>query len=452
MNITIVGCGKVGSAIAIKLIEENHNITVIDTNPEKISHITEELDVLGIVGNGSSSEVLSEASVENTDVFIAVTGSDELNLLCCLFAKHLGKCHAIARVRNHIYGKEIDFIRKQLGFSAIINPEFAAAREISRILRLPAAVNVDTFADGRVYLVKFPLKDSHKFDSVPLKDIPNKFGCDVLVCAVERDDKVVIPNGDFELKAGDVVSVVAQKEKVLEFIKKLDLPVKQVKNAMIVGGGTIGYYLAENLISHNIDVRIIEQNQERCEILAELLPEASIIHGDGTDRKLLIAEGLEATEGFVPLTNLDEENVLLTLFAKKYSNAKLVTKINRLDFDDVLETLEMGSIVYPKYLTCDFVIQYVRALSNRQGNYIKNLYHILDNRVEALEFTVKEESAITNIPLSELKLKKNLLIGCISRDNVSIIPRGNNMIKVGDTVVVIAEGYGLSDICDILER
>lgn len=452
MNITIVGCGKVGAALATKLIDEGHNITVIDINSERIQHITDELDVLGIVGNGSSNAILSEAATDKSDVFIAVTGSDELNLLCCLFAKKAGKCHAIARVRNPIYGTEIDFIRKQLGFSAIINPELATAREISRILRVPAAANVDTFADGRVYLVKFQLNNVQKIESMALKDIPSKLGCDVLICAVEREEGIVIPTGDFKFKNGDVVTFVSTREKVLEFFKKLDLPTKQVKNTLIVGGGTIGYYLAKDLIEHNIKVSIVEQDVKRCDELAELLPEATILHGDGTDKKLLLSEGLPSSEAFVPLTNLDEENVLLSLFAKEYSAGKIVTKINRLEFDDILENLDMGSVIYPKYLTCDFILQYIRALQNESGNNIKTLYHILHDSVEAIEFTVHEESDITDIPLYKLKLKKNLLICCITRGEKIIVPRGNDEIKVGDSVIVVTLQKGLNDIRDIAVR
>ena len=452
MNITIVGCGKVGAALAAKLIDEGHNITVIDVNSERIQRITDELDVLGIVGNGSSNAILSEAATDKSDVFIAVTGSDELNLLCCLFAKKAGKCHAIARVRNPIYGTEIDFIRKQLGFSAIINPELATAREISRVLRVPAAMNVDAFADGRVYLVKFNYKDVEVLKDVPLKDFSDKLGCNVLICAVERGEEVIIPNGEFILHDGDVVTFVSTREKVIDFFKKLELPTKQVKNTLIVGGGTIGYYLAKDLIEHNIKVSIVEQNVNRCDELADLLPEATILHGDGTDKKLLLSEGLPNSEAFVPLTNLDEENVLLSLFAKKYSSGKIVTKINRLEFDDILENLDMGSVIYPKYLTCDFILQYIRALQNESGNNIKTLYHILHDSVEAIEFTVNEESDVTDIPLYKLKLKKNLLIGCITRGDKVIIPRGNDEIKVGDSVIVVTLQKGLNDIHDIAIR
>lgn len=445
-----MGCGKVGSALASKLSDEGHNITIIDTNANKIQRITEELDVMGIIGNGSSINVLTEAGMDNADLLISVTGSDELNLLCCMFAKKAGHCHAIARVRNPMYSHELDFIKQQLGISTIINPELSTAREISRLLRFPGASKIDTFADGRVRLIKFQLTDMHGLDKVLLKDIPNKFGCDILICAVERGHDVIIPDGEFLLQSGDIVTFLATREKASAFFSRLHIPIRPVRSALIVGGGTIGYYLAKDLLAHNIRVRIVEQSTERCETLAELLPEATILNGDGTDRQLLLAEGLPLTEAFVALTNMDEENVLLSLFAKKHSAAKPVTKINRLDFDDILEGLEIGSAVYPKYITCDFILQYVRALQNASGSNIKTLYRILDDRVEALEFTVHQPSAATEVPLSELKLKPNQLICCITRGDQIIIPRGSDRIQVGDSVIVVTLEHGLHDLRDIV--
>lgn len=445
-----MGCGKVGTALARQLSEEKHSITLIDTNEAKIQRITEELDVMGIVGNGSSIGVLSEAGIENADVFIAVTGSDELNLLCCMFAKKAGHCHAIARVRNPIYSHELDFIKQQLGISAIINPELAASREISRLLRFPAALKIDTFADGRVRLIKFVLAPKHGLDGMPLKDVSLRLHSDVLVCAVEREQDVVIPSGDFILRNGDIITFISTQNRAAEFFMHLHAPTRPVRSAMIVGGGTIGFYLAKDLMEHGIRVRIVEQNAARSEMLAESLPEATILHGDGTDRQLLMAEGLPLTEAFVSLTNVDEENVLLALFAQKHSNAKLVTKINRLEFDDILDGLDIGSIVYPKYMTCDFIVQHVRALQNAAGSNVKTLYRILDDRVEALEFTVHENSRVTNIPLSLLRLKRNLLICCITRGDEIIIPRGNDQLKAGDSVVVVTLEHGLHDVRNIL--
>lgn len=451
MQITIVGCGKVGTALARKLIDEGHNITVIDTDTERVRYITEELDVMGVVGNGASISTLSEAGIENADVFIAVTGSDEFNLLCCLFAKKTGNCQTVARVRNPVYYNEIQFAKEQLGISAIINPELATAREISRLLRFPAAIQIDAFADGRVNLIKLRLTEDMQLNGLSLKEIPAIYGKNVLICAVEREKDVIIPSGEFILHAGDIITFIAAVEDASAFFEKLHLRHRPVKNAFIVGGGMIGYYLSKDLLSHHIPVRIVEKNHARCEELAELLPHATILCGDGTDRQLLMEEGLSGAEAFVPLTNLDEENILLTLFAKKHSNAKLVTKVNRLEFDDILDSLDIGSVIYPKYITCDFILQHVRAMQNQFGNKIKTLYQILDDRLEAIEFTVENPSVATGTTLSELKLKPNQLVCCITRGDRIIIPNGSDTIQVGDSVIVVTTEQGLHDIQDIVE-
>lgn len=452
MKIILVGCGKVGRALARQLSEEKHNVTVIDTNPEKIEAITEELDVLGVTGNGASNAILTEAGLDTADVLIAVTGSDELNLLCCVFAKKTGHCHAIARVRNPMYSHQLGFIKQQLGISTIINPELTAAREISRLLRFPAASQIDTFADGKVRLIKFELMPEHGLNGVALRDIIQKIGSDILICAVERGGSVAIPNGSFMLQDGDLVSFVATHENAVDFFRKLHLPTRPVRSALLVGGGTIGYYLAKDLLAHDIQVRIVDKNPARCETLATDLPGAVVLHGDVADRQFLQAAGMGMAEAFVSITDMDEENILLSMFARKHTNAKLITKVNRLEFDDVLDTLNVGSVIYPKYMVCDFVIQYVRALANGAGNNLKTMYRILDDRVEALEFTVDEESAATAAPLMQLKLKPNQLICCIMRGNRVIIPRGADRIQVGDSVIVVTLENGLHDIRDILAR
>ena len=450
MKIVLVGGGKVGTALARQLSEEGHNVTVVDTNKARVEHIGESYDVMSILGNGSSIITLSEAGVEEADVFIAVTGSDELNLLCCMFARKAGHCHAIARVRNPSYSHELDFIKKQIGISAIINPEMAAAKEISHLLRFPGASKIDTFADGRVRLIKFALPDA--LDGVAIREIPTRLKSDILVCAVERDGGVIIPNGNFVLQNGDQVTFLATQEKAHEFFQRINMPVRPVRNALIVGGGAIAYYLSQELLENHVRVRIVERDPARCNVLAESLPEAQILNEDGSNRDFLLSEGLESTEAFVALTNIDEENVLLTLFAKKHSKGKLVTKINRLEFDDILAGLDLGSIVYPKYMTCDYIVQYVRALQNEAGNNIKTLYRILDDRVEALEFTVHEESRATGVPLSQLHLKKNLLLCCITRGDNILIPRGGDQIQVGDNVIVVTLEHGLHDLRDIVEE
>ena len=433
MKIVLVGGGKVGTALARQLSEEGHNVTVIDTNKARVEHIGESYDVMSILGNGSSITTLSEAGVEEADVFIAVTGSDELNLLCCMFAKKAGHSHAIARVRNPSYSHELDFIKKQIGISAIINPEMAAA-------------------GGRVRLIKFALTERQGLDGVAIHEIPTRLKSDILVCAVERDGGVIIPNGNFVLQNGDQVTFLATQEKAHEFFQRINMPVRPVRNALIVGGGAIAYYLSQELLENHVRVRIVERDPARCNVLAESLPEAQILNEDGSNRDFLLSEGLESTEAFVALTNIDEENVLLTLFAKKHSKGKLVTKINRLEFDDILAGLDLGSIVYPKYMTCDYIVQYVRALQNEAGNNIKTLYRILDDRVEALEFTVHEESRATGVPLSQLHLKKNLLLCCITRGDHILIPRGGDQIQVGDNVIVVTLEHGLHDLRDIVEE
>ncbi len=451
MQITIVGCGKVGAALARKLIDEGHNITMIDTDAERIRYITDELDVMGVVGHGASISDLLEADIEHTDVFIAVTGSDEFNLLCCLFAKRASNCQTVARVRNPIYSKEISFAKEQLGISAIINPELATAREISRLLRFPAAIQIDSFADGYVNLIKFSLTDDMQLNGLSLKEIPQIYGNGILICAVERNHEVIIPSGDFVLNTDDIITFLATNADASAFFEKLHLKHRPVKSALIIGGGMIGYYLAKDLLAHHIPVRLVEKDYKRCEELAELLPDATILFGDGTDRQLLLEEGLQQAEAFVPLTNLDEENILLTLFAKKHSQAKLVTKVNRLDFDDILKGLDIGSVIYPKYITCDFILQHVRAMENESGNKIKNLYQILDDRVEAIEFSVERSSAATGKTLSELRLKPHLLVCCITRNNKIIIPKGSDSIQVGDSVIVVTMGQRLQDIQDIVD-
>ena len=328
----------------------------------------------------------------------------------------------------------------------------AAAKEISHLLRFPGASKIDTFADGRVRLIKFALTAEQGLDGVAIREIPTRLKSDILVCAVERSGGVIIPNGNFVLQNGDQVTFLATQDKAHEFFRRIHLPVRPVRNAFIVGGGAIAFYLSQELLENHVRVRIVERDPARCMELAEQLPGAQILNEDGSNREFLLSEGMESTEAFVALTNIDEENVLLTLFAKKHSKGKLVTKVNRLEFDDILAGLDLGSVVYPKYMTCDYIVQYVRALQNEAGSNIKTLYRILDDRVEALEFTVHEKSAATGVPLSQLHLKKNLLLCCITRGHQILIPRGGDQIQVGDNVIVVTLEHGLHDLRDILDK
>lgn len=452
MKIIIVGCGKIGTTLAEQLSSEYHDLVVIDTNPQKIQQLSESIDVMGIVDNGASINVLSDAGIEDAHLLIAVTGSDELNLLCCVIAKKVSKCHTIARVRNPLYNKERNFIRKSLGITMIINPELASAIEISRLLRFPSAIELDTFAKGRVELLKFKLLPEFRLSGMSVMEIVDKLRCNVLICGVERGEEVFIPSGNFILQDNDLISIMASPKNSASFFKKVGIHTHQVKNALIVGGGTLGYYLAALLIDLKIKVRIVENNQERCQQLSELLPEATVICGDGTDKKLLLQEGLTQTESFITLTNMDEENIFLSLFAKKNSKAKLITKVNRIAFDDIIDGLDIGSVIYPKYITADYILQYVRAMENSLSSNVETLYHILDNQAEALEFSVKEASSVTDIPLSQLNLKENLLIACINRNGSIQIPRGQDTIQVGDTVIIVTSVKGLRDLKDILKK
>lgn len=452
MKIIIIGCGKVGFALAEELTAEKHEVTIIDSSANRLQEVEDDLDALQIVGNGSSIATLSEADVENTDLLIAVTGSDELNLLCCLIGKKLGNCQTVARVRNPMYNRELGFIKESLGISMIINPEMAAASEIARLLRFPSAIKIDTFAKGRIELLKFRLKPEFHLDQISIAELPQKAHCDILVSGIERGEEAYIPNGDFVLQNGDLVTIIASPKNAATFFKNIGFKTDQVKNCIIVGGGTIAIYLARLLLESKIKVVIIEKSQERCQKLAEVLPEAMIINGDGTNKRLLLEENLENAEAFVTLTNMDEENILLALFARENSKAKLVTKVNRISFDHILDKLDLGSIIYPKYITTDYILQYTRAKVNSIGSNVETLYHILDNKAEALEFIVKDNAQIVGIPLKNLKLKSNLLIGCIHRKGEVIIPRGNDSMKVGDSVIVVTTQRGLDDIQDILMR
>ena len=451
MNIIIVGAGKVGTTIADQLSSENHNITIIDLNQKKVEEAEEEFDAMGIVGNGASHQVQVEAGVMDAELLIAVTGSDELNLLCCLIAKKTGKCQTIARVRNPIYSKEVNFIKRQMGLSAVINPELTAAQEISQLLRLPYAKKVDTFARGRVEMIKFRMNPELHMDGLQVADIISKMKCDIMICGVERQGQVVIPNGDFVLKNNDLVSMMAVPKETAKFFRKMGIPTHQAKSTLIVGGGTIAYYLAKQLLEMRVDVRIIEQNKERCELLSEQLPEATILQGDGTDKEFLLEEGLMHTDSFVALTNMDEENLMLALLARKYSNAKLIAKVNRIHFEEVVDELDIDSVIYPKNLAADHIVRYTRAMQNSLGSNVETLYKILDGQAEALEFVIREDSSVTNQRLMDLPLKDHLLVCYISRYGKLKMARGQDMLKVGDSVIIVTTHKGLHDITDILK-
>lgn len=451
MHIMIVGCGNVGKTLAEQLSQEGHNVAVVDIRPDRVHNVSNSFDVLGVIGNGASPSVQQEAGIEDTDVFIAVTTSDELNLLCCLIAKKVGGCHTIARVRNPVYSRENQFIKEELGLSMIINPELAAAMEISHLLQFPSAIETDSFAKGRITLIKFRLEQDMPLCHLALREVSAKLKCDILVCAVERADHIIIPDGDFIFQEKDMVSFMAPPKKAAKFFKRLGLGSSQIKHAMITGGGSIVYYLANMLCHTGMEVKIIEENEERCAQLSELLPEAMIIQGDSTEKDLLLEEGITHTGAFIALTDFDEENIMLSLFARSVSKAKTVTSIHRIEYDDIISQLDVGSTIYPKFITAEYIIQYVRAMNNSIGSNVETLYRLFGNRVEALEFIIHEGARVTDIPLKELKLKSNLLICSIIRKGKILTPGGDDVIQVGDNVIVVTTHKGLQDIKDILQ-
>lgn len=450
LKIIIVGCGKVGANLVDQLSKEGHDITVIDKKAEKIQDITNIYDVMGLVGNGASYSTQMEAGIEETDLIIAVTDSDELNLLCCTVAKRVGKCAAIARVRTPDYSEETGYLREQLGLALIINPELEAAREVARILYLPTALEVNSFAHGQAELVKFKVPEGNLLNGLSLAYLGKNITNDILICAVERNGEVYMPNGDFVLHSGDVVSFVSERHIARDFLKQIGLATRQVKDTMIIGASKAAYYLAKELLNMGISVKIIEKEKENCESLSVKLPKAIIINGDGTDPDILKEEGIETVQSFIPLTGIDEENIMLTLYAKQVSKAKVVTKINRVNYKQVINNLDLGSLVYPKYITSEAIIAYVRAKKNSMGSNIETLYHMFDSRVEAIEFIVEENSKVSGVPIKDLKLKKDVLISFINHNGHIIIPTGNDEIEDGDTVMIVTKNTGFTDIDDIV--
>ena len=453
MNIIIVGCGKVGYTLVEALSNEKHNIVVIDTRQDKLDLITDTLDVMGILGNGVSHTVLMQAGIETADLLIAVTGSDEENLLCCVIAKKRGHCQTIARIRNPIYNVEMEFLKKEFGINMIINPELTAANEISKVFQFPSAIRVDTFAKGRVELLHFKIGSNSPLIGLKLSKFHATLHCNnVLVCTITRNDsEVIIPNGDFEFAASDIVTIVAKRRDAIDFFRKIGMEKKRVTNTILAGGGKISYYLAKSLLMSGIKTTIIEINHDRCEFLSEQLPKATIICGDASDKELLSEECLENAGGFAALTDMDEENILLSLYANGISSAKTVTKVNRINFTSVINKLDLGSIIYPRVITAEYIIKYVRSMNNSLNSNVESLYKLEDGKAEVLEFLLKNNSSVCNIPLQELKFRKNTLICCIYRDHQVIVPSGQDCMLPGDSVMVATSGYNVSDIEEILE-
>ena len=410
MNIIIVGCGTVGITLTEQLNKEGNNMTVIDLSAEKLKAIGSQNDVLTVLGNGATFATQREAGIDKADLLIAVTDSDELNLLCCMIAKKTGNCQTIARLRNPDFSSEADFLKNELGLAMVINPEYASAAEISRVLRFPSALRIDTFSKGRVELLKFKLPEESSLVGLSVREISTVLHCDVLICTVERGDEVFIANGDLVFCKNDIISLIAAPKKISEFFEKIDYKLQAVKNVVIAGGGKITQYLCEILERYPISVKIIERDRKLCDYLCTQYPDATIINGDFGDRELLLEAGIRSAGAFVSLSDQDEENILTSLYVKSVSEGKIITKIIRTDFDEILKPLDLNTVITPKSITSDMILRYVRSFEGSMGNNVETLYNIIRGKVEAAEFIINGSSEITDTPLAELKYKENVLI------------------------------------------
>lgn len=451
MKVIIVGCGSVGRTLAQKLNDDGNDVTVIDMSAEKINTLTSRCDVFGVVGNGATHTIQREAGIQTADLLIAVTNSDELNLLCCVVAKKEGDCKTIARLKNPEYSKDAAYLKEELGLAMVINPEYAAAEEIARVLRFPTALTIEPFAKGKVELIKFKLPPESLLIGLSVKEVVVKYHAELLVCTIEREEECFIANGDFVFQEKDVVSIVATPKNAHEFFTKIKRKGHSIKDAIVVGGGIVTHYLCGILERSSIALKIIEKDLKACEELSARWQKTTVIHGDALHKELLLEEGISSADAFVALADTDEENILLSVFAKGEGTQKLVTKINRTDYDNVINQLELDTTVCPRVLTADVILRYVRSMKNTLGSNVETLYNIIQNQVEASEFIVNANSPIVGIPLCQLKFKKNVLIAAITRGNEVIVPRGNDIIQAGDAVVVVTKQLGINDVTEVLE-
>ena len=452
LKVIVVGAGKVGDTLVNRLADEGHNLVIIDKNAERFSQLADQCDCMCITGSGASHEVLQEAGASSADLFISVTESDELNLLCCTIARQFNnKLSTIARVRNPEYVSDVNYLRSRLGIEMIINPEYEAAVEAARILFLPAALSINSFAHGSAEIVKIKIPEGNILDGKTVAYLGSNITNGILIVGVERGDEVTIPNGAFELSAGDIISFVATRKECHSFLKSIGFKTNSVRSTIMIGGGKSAFYLADQLIKTGIDVKIIEKDVKRCDELSELLPKATIINGDGINEALLEETGIRDVDSVVAMTGIDEENIMLALFARQISKGiKSVTKINKISFTDVINRLDLGSVIYPKQITAEAIITYARAKQASIGSNVEVMYHLFDERAEAIEFKVMEKSAATGIQLKDLKLRANTLLAFINRSGKIIIPTGSDSIEVGDSVMIVTKNKGYTALTDIL--
>lgn len=453
MNIVVSGCGKIGTAIISTLLREGHDVTAVDLSAEVISEITNIYDAMGVCGNCVDCEVLSDSGIEQCDLFICVTGSDETNMLSCFLAKRMGAKHTIARIRNPEYNdNSLGFMRHELNISMAINPERLLAQELYNLLKLPSAFKVEYFARRNLEMIEIRLKPDSPLCGKKLSKLREKQKTEFLIGTVLRQGKVVIPDGNFELMAGDVISVTAAPSDMQKLLKSFGVLKKQSRNVMILGGSKTAYYLAKQLLSGGNDVKIVEKNLERCEKLSDSLPGAVLIHGDGSQQELLLEEGLRSLDAFVALTGMDEENILISIYASSQNVPQVISKINRGEMVAMAERLGLDTIVSTKSVTSDIVLRYTRALENSRGSSIETLYTLMDSKAEAVEFKIGSDSPVTEKPIKELKIKQGILIaGIIRPGKKAVIPTGDDVIHDGDRVIVLAAEHKLTAIKDIIK-
>ncbi len=452
MNITIVGCGKIGATILESLVAEGHDLVAIDSDPAVIAEITNIHDVMGVCGNGADSDTLTEAGIEKTELFVAVTDSDELNMLSCYIARCMGAKHTIARIRNREYNDQsLGFMKQQLGLSMSINPELMAAQELFNILKLPSAIKIETFGRRNFEMVELIIKNNSPLDGVRLIDLRKKYKANFLICVVQRGTDVYIPDGNFELKSGDKIGLTATPAEVQRLLKMIGTLKKQARDVILLGASRTAYYLAKMLINSGNSVKVIEKDRARCVEFCDALPEAVVIQGDSALQELLLEEGIRSTDAFVALTGMDEENILISFYAMSQNVPKVISKVNRDELSNMAEKLGLDCIVSPQKIISDVLVRYARALNNSIGSKVGALYNMMDGKAEALEFDVLPEFPLAQTPLKDMRLKPNILIAGIIRGRKAIIPTGNDTILPGDKVVVIATKQHLQDLSDIIQ-
>jgi len=453
MKIIIVGGGKIGATLIESLECEGHDITVVDSNQKVIDEISNIYDVMCVCGNGVDNDTLSEAEVSKAELLIAVTNSDEINMLICFIAKKMGAAYTIARVRNPEFNdKRMGQVKQYLDLSLTINPEFLAALEIFNILKLPAAINIETFSRRNFSMIELLLKEGTHLDGMNLIELRKKYNLNFLISVVKRGDEVYIPDGNFVLKTGDHICLTANFIEIQKLLKMLGLAKKQSKSVMILGATTTCYYLAKMLIRAGTDVTIIDKDIDRCNQFAEKLPEAVIINGDGAEQEVLMEEGIASTDAFVSLTGMDEENILISFFAQSQNVPRVIAKVNRNELAAMAEKLGLDSIVSPKKAVSNVITSYARALENSLGSNVETMYKLMDGSVEALEFNVQSDFKVQHIPLKEMKLKNDVLIAGIIRKRKAFVPTGDDEIVAGDKIIVIAKSgdQKMNDLADIL--